>query len=71
MSFGARIVQSVLCPGYKLADAGFETQKGRRIFPRTCRPASTPPYSKGIRVYFPRLKQLRCENSSYHHPNQF
>ena len=68
ISFGARIVQSVLWLGYKLGDAGFY---GRKNFPRTCRPVPMPPYLKGIGVYFPRLKQLRYENASYNEQNQF
>jgi hypothetical protein len=42
---------------------GSKPGRGRKIFPRTCRPIPTPPYSEGIGFYFSRLKQLRCDKT--------
>jgi len=46
---------------------GSKPGRGRRIFPRTCRPALSY-YSKGIGVNFPMIKRLRRETASYHDP---
>jgi hypothetical protein len=44
--------------------------RDKRNFPRICGPTPAPPYSKGIWVYFPRIKQLRYETASYHDPTR-